>query len=400
MHSHRLVTAFGYAALAGLALFVGVGACSSAATVNVNTGGDGGPGGTCTSPTLADDDYAGCGTCTFSSSAVPSVCSAARSVNACCDWVQEPPMTGITRGTNLHYYSSTNATVDLGCLTTPASTQASTMVTLTGYVKLFADGQDSQGVKIELYKEGTSGALGTLVGSYTTTSTDPYVLEAWSSKCTAPGCNLRTYSIPNVPTYTPLIMRTSDANGSGLWADLYDYNIYISDPTTFGTTDPSCKAGADGGMGPMGGNATTAPPCYNASAVASTDINAVAATALGASTNPADGVLAGEVHDCGDVRLSGATVDTDQPHEQEMFYFDDNEDDPLPDSSRSTADQGTSTLGLFGALNMTVGVPTRVSATGYYNGTLTLLGTYVVQLFPGAVTALSLRGRRPFQTSP
>jgi hypothetical protein len=26
-----------------------------------------------------------------------------------------------------------------------------------------------------------------------------------------------------------------------------------------------------------------------------------------------------------------------------------------------------------------------------------LLGTYVVQVFPGAVTALSFRGRRPYQ---
>jgi hypothetical protein len=83
-----------------------------------------------------------------------------------------------------------------------------------------------------------------------------------------------------------------------------------------------------------------------------------------------------------------------------MFYFSDDESDPLPDLERQTSDQGTSTLGLFGALNLATGTPTRVSATGVVNGQLTLLGTYVVQLFPGAVTALSLRGRRPFQTSP
>jgi hypothetical protein len=304
-------------------------------------------------------------------------------------------MSGVVRGTGLHYYSSTSPTVDLGCLTTPGATGTPSPVTLSGYVKLFADGQDSQGVKIEVFQEGPEGALGASVGSYTTTMKDAPVVESWSSKCVAPGCNLRTYHIPNVPTYTKLIMKTSDANGSGLWADLYDYNIYITDPMTFGTTDPNCKAGAPIGMG-----TSQPPPCYNATAVAATDINAVAATALGSGINPSQGVLAGEVHDCGDVRLSGATVDTDQPHQGPMFYFTNDESNPLPDTERGLGDQGTSVLGLFGALNLNTGIPTRVSATGYYNGQLTLLGTYVVQLFPGAVTALSLRGRRPFQTSP
>jgi hypothetical protein len=211
----------------------------------------------------------------------------------------------------------------------------------------------------------------------------------------APGCNLRAYHIANVPTYTPLIMKTSDATGSGLWADLYDYNVYILDPTTFGTSDPNCKAGTTVGMTEI-----QPPPCYNASAVASTDINSVAAAALGTSINPSEGVLAGEVHDCGDIRLSGATVDTDQPHQGPMFYFSSDESNPLPDLERQASDQGTSVLGLFGALNLATGTPTRVSATGFVNGQLTLLGTYVVQLYPGAVTALSLRGRRPFQTSP
>jgi len=197
-------------------------------------------------------------------------------------------------------------------------------------------------------------------------------------------------------------MRTSDANGSGLWADLYDYNIYISDPTTFGTSDPSCKAGADGGMGPMGGNATTAPPCYNASAVASTDINAVAATALGASTNPADGVLAGEVHDCGDDRLSGATVGTSAaPGSYTFSYFTSDESNPLPDDTATS----TSDLSLFGGINIPVGKPLRVTAVGTCPsgqstckaGSPVMLGTYVVQLYPGAVTALSIRGRRPWQ---
>lgn len=58
---------------------------------------------------------------------------------------------------------------------------------------------------------------------------------------------------------------------------------------------------------------------------------------------------------------------------------------------------GTSKLGLFGALNFVTGTPIRLSAIGKYQGKTVLLGTHVVQVFPGAVTALSFRGRRPSQ---
>ena len=122
------------------------------------------------------------------------------------------------------------------------------------------------------------------------------------------------------------------------------------------------------------------------------------ASAAGGFTIKADrGVIAGEVHDCGDVRLGGATVNTDYRPEGDMFYFGDNESDPLPDKTRTQAGLGTSKLGLFGALNYPTGTPIRISAAGKVGSTKVLLGTIVVQVFPGAVTALSFRGRRPWQ---
>jgi hypothetical protein len=372
MHTHRFVAPATRPALS--AVFLGLCALASACGSNagaVPTEGDSGAdGGMCTPPTLADDNYSGCATCTFSSTATPDSCSAAasasRPVDACCAWVATPPTSGVARASGLHYNSSSDPTVDLGCLTTPPTAQPSTMVTLTGYVKIFGGGeQDSAGVKIEIFQESPNhdGSLGPSVGTYTTTMSDPPYIDSWQTTC-SPSCNLRT------------------------WADLYDYNIYISDPTMFGTDDPNCMVG--------GAAPNTTPPCYNVNAVPSTEINAVAASAIGTSINPSQGVLAGEVHDCGDIRLSGATVDTDQPHEAQMFYFNTDESDPLPDLEAAA----TSDLSLFGAININAGVPTRLSATGYYNGQLTLLGTYVVQMFPGAVTALSFRGRRPYQTSP
>ena len=60
---------------------------------------------------------------------------------------------------------------------------------------------------------------------------------------------------------------------------------------------------------------------------------------------------------------------------------------------------------LFGGINIPVGMPLRVTAVGTCPtgqstckaGSPVMLGTYVVQLYAGAVTALSIRGRRPWQ---
>ena len=297
--------------------------------------------------------------------------------------MQEPQQEA-TRSSGLHYFSSPDGSTqpNLGCLTTPVALDTSKTVTLKGYVKLFSSGNDSAGVKIEIFQEGANGALGAPVGTaFVTTSDDakdpPQMpLPTWSSKCPPDGCRLRSYTYAGVPTETPLIIKTSDATGTGnLWSDLYDYNVYI--PNTI--VDASNTAS------------------YDASAVAATDVNTVASAAGGFTIKSDKGVLAGEVHDCGDVRLSGAMVDTDLSHEGPMFYFGDNEANPLPDQNRGPEGLGTSKLGLFGALNVPTGTPMRVSAVIKSGGKDVLLGTYTVQAFPGAISALSFRGRRPWQ---
>jgi hypothetical protein len=100
------------------------------------------------------------------------------------------------------------------------------------------------------------------------------------------------------------------------------------------------------------------------------------------------------------------TVDIDIQHAPPLDYFVDDESDPLP--SLQLVD--TSPLGMFVAFNVQTGVPVRVTAAGACPasaasatppacdlGAYVMLGTYVVQMFPGAVTAVALRGRRPWQ---
>ena len=369
-----------FASVASLAL-LSAAACSSSTKPTV-AAGDGGTAATCANPVALTQQLDSCTSCTFSTEANPGTCKDNRPMNACCAWVQEPREEA-QRGIGLHYFGSPDGspTPDLGCLANPVALGTPKTVTVTGHVKLFSSGNDSVGVKIEIFKEGPDGALGEPVGTLQVTkdSDAPLTpLPTWSSKCPVDGCRLRSFTYPGVPTETPLIVKTSDNNGTGnTWSELYDYNIYIPNSAVDAT-----------------GTAT-----YDPSAVAATDVNTVASAAGGFTIKPDKGVLAGEVHDCGDVRLSGAMVNTDLPHEGDMFYFNDVESNPLPDKTRAPAGLGTSKLGLFGALN----IPTdskngmRISAVVKSGGKDVLLGTYTVRLFPGAITALSFRGRRPWQ---
>jgi len=352
----------------GATLVASQGCSSSTPVVPQGDGGAGACGGD-----VAKDEF--CSSCTAPSNASPTTCKAPRTLNACCTYIA-PPTKELARGTGLNRYSSTDPAMKLGCLDDPGALEAPQTVTLKGFVRLFSSGNDSAGVRIEIFKEGPNGALGEKVGTAVETKDTDALLEpkpTWLKKCPEGGCSFRAYTYAGVPTETPLIIKTSDVNqGGSRWKELYDYNILFR--------NTQVQAGV---------------VAHDPAAVAATDVNTVAAAAGGFIPKPDKGVLAGEVHDCEDVRLSGATVDTDVPHEADLFYFGENEADPLPDQQQTRS--GTSRLSLFGALNFPTNVPIRVTGVGKLNGQTILVGTHVVQTFPGAVTALSLRGRRPTQ---
>jgi hypothetical protein len=357
-------------------------ACGSAPQGTAGTGSDGGSGGGCGSgATVAGTGLQQCTSC----SPPAQSCTSAAPLDACCTWLASPK-DALQDGTGLHRYSTpdTNAHPDLSCLAGGAALGTPQTVTLTGYVWLFSSGLDSKGVKVEVFTENTpqtpDGSIAaTAVGSYTTLGTDPVdpTDTTWNQKCPG-GCSYRQYTIQGVPTETPLVIRTSDAGGAQ-WATLYDYNIYFKNGDV------------------QGGKVS-----YDATAVAGPDLATVAGT-VGQTVQANMGLLAGEVHDCSDIRLFGATVETSQTHQGPMFYFTDDESSPLPSLQASD----TSHLGLFGALNLGPGKPIRVTSVGQCpagapasvcsSGDNVMLGTYVVQVYAGAVTAVALRGRRPWQ---
>ncbi len=139
---------------------------------------------------------------------------------------------------------------------------------------------------------------------------------------------------------------------------------------------------------------------YDATAITQEDVSSIAG-AVGLSASSSLGHLLGEVHDCSDVRQFGATVETSpggtiRSHEGPIVYFTEDEAAPLP----SLQSGETSHLGSFAAFNLSPGVAFRVVALGRdpsNHGATRMVGTYVVQTYPAAVTLLALRGRRPWQ---
>jgi hypothetical protein len=354
----------------------GIMSAVSCSSTTAPANGDGGAAVLCgNAPAVEDTDLRPCPECIPASS-----CTQAAPLDACCVWVAAPK-SALADGIGLHRFSTADATATpaLGCLSQPGTLGTPQSVTLTGYVGIFSSGQDSQGVKIDLFTENhpqtPDGSLGpSSLGTYTTTASDPVdpVDTTWNLQCPN-GCSYRQYAIQNVPTETPLVIRTSDA-GSGAWATVYEYNVYFKSAEV------------------QGGQVT-----YDATAAAVSGLSTLAG-GVGLTLENGLGVLVGEVHDCNDIRLFGATVEAGsaQAHQGPMIYFSEDESDPQP----TLASGETSHLGLFGAVDLLPDTPVRVSAVGEdpaNPGQFLMLGTYVIQLYPGAMTTLALRGRRPWQ---
>ncbi len=279
---------------------------------------------------------------------------------------------------------------DLSCFdpTSPAlaplDTAGSKLVNMRGYVKIFANGPDSNFAKIEVFKEGPNGALGDKVGETSSDGTlthfadDPAtMITLKEEQITVQGQvdkvirKLYPFEIKGtIPTETPLIVRTSSQTATAGWMPLYDYNIVARNAslTTGGAFNNDVRALGNDDYASILKAAYNRPPVGGQSAVA------------------------GEVHDCGDVRIEYATVGISPNAGLGLFYLSDVEDNPLPSSGlRSTAG-----MGLYAAGALTPGSFT-VAALGQLKGKTVSLGTYTVQTFADSVTAVSFRGLRPWQ---
>lgn len=281
---------------------------------------------------------------------------------------------------------ATGTAPDLSCFTTGRRmSMPSRDVTLHGVVDVFGNGPDADRIVVEVYREGTDGMLGEMIGTATASITSPCAeteIEIENMMPTGDTRQLGFYAIENVPTETPLIVVTRPSPGDeGLWKDLYTYNIVLLDDEVV-----SDALACDGGV--FGDRVE-----YRARVLSVSDYRTIPRTAaLSAGIPSGHGAIAGEIHDCGDVRLSFAQVGL-QPAPEAFTYFTDDADNPLPDVNRI---QGTSRLGLYAGLDLPPG-PVDVSALGYVDGQVVSLGWYHARIFADSVTSVSLRGLRPHQ---
>ncbi len=341
------------------------------ASFSFATGAPGACGGTAT-PT--DDEIC-------ANVAAPTSCAASKEkpIESCGVLIPAPTeiqgkVNELVRTTDTVEYAGTGA-VDISCFDPanyPPKPGQSKTVSIAGRVKIFAAGCDSKDVTIEVHKVADDGSLGDLVGTPVTTTADsPSELDTLQGSC-VDGRTLRKFTYDGVPTETQVVIVTSGAPGKG-WAKLYEYAMYISN------SDPALSA--DGVW------------THDVRALAEDDFSTIPSAAMGQTITPGNGALAGEIHDCGDVRLSYAMVDVDKPRKS-FVYLNDNEDNPMPDLSRGAL--GTAKLGLYAALDIKPG-PIQVAAVGVLDNKLVTLGYAKAYIFENSVTAVTLRGVRPYQ---
>jgi len=329
----------------------------------------------------------------------------------------------------------------LACLTDPPRQHPATpdKVTLTGYVHPFSSGRSNSTVTIQVYR--AADLLGQKDASQVqpvvpavavdfnpATATDPTQFRACDadahvgcvpttpSACTAPTCNdglngrgdenkycrlennspqcnerLRwepRFAIPNVPTNTPLVIRTTGKNAQAdqVWAVMWQWNAFLA------TDDKTCANSES--VDCIDNSGQTPKYQLNVNVLSQSDYTAIPVTSgLAGGISNGLAAVAGEIHDCDNVRIGSAQVGV-APAGDRFTYFNGNPYNTLPDSSR--AGTGTDRLGLYAALNVPPG-KVLVQAVGLVAGQPTLLGQYTAQVYANSVAVVNLNGGKPVQ---
>jgi hypothetical protein len=302
-------------------------------------------------------------------------------------------------------------------------------VTLTGFVHVFSSGPDSSNVKVQIFDAAmvtASDPRGLQALGTVTAKLDPTTQRACDADgakgcslplangCALPVCNdglggrsddhkycrdngaggecsdrLRwesRYSIANVPTNTRLVIRVTGPAGvsDAVWATTVSFNIFLS------TNDRACTSLSDTDC--LDSSDPTAPKYQlNVSALSAADyVNIPTISGLSGGITAGQGAMAGEVHDCDNVRVGNVEVVT-TPGADRFTYFNGNPVKTLPDASRASV--GTDRLGLFAALNEKPGA-VHVEAGGALSagGPLTSFGTFDTFVYANSVTIVNVNG--------
>ncbi len=336
---------------------------------------------------------------------------------------------------------------NLACITAAAPTapKGPATVTLAGYVDVFSNGPDSDNVVVEVYDgEALMKAIvadkkaGKLKAKYFPTSVKPLATDTvylkWTDKTKVPEdatrgkaracpkdnklklpcivpqiecgptkieCDLKgdeychngqcierlrwesRYRIPNIPTNKYLVVRTIGTHGfkPGTWGIMAQFDVYLR------ADAPKCTDGQFNDCINSKGDYE-----MEVNALYSGDYSTIPITAgLSGGVPEGHGAIAGEVHDCDDIKLSGFQVGTN-PTPTVMAYFNGNPVKTLPDLPQLK--HGTNIDGIFAALDIEPGEVT-VSAVGLVGSKMLSAGVIKAAVLPDTVTVITFEGQKP-----
>ena len=284
---------------------------------------------------------------------------------------------------------------DLSCVGSPPAIGPGENVTLQGCIDIFGlGGKAKRGVKVAIFADSQDPKTETPTHGETdifikldASGRDCAGADANYEGCLAASCSKEGYyRVANIPTHVPLTMKVyapgdDDVIETYTWGVVFDY---LDTPAEAGVVE------------------------YEANLVYKStydSIPSLAGRVVDGAANTADGVgrgvVAGEVRDCQERVVQGATITTDRlDPSTKITYFDGNTDDPKPNLARLS----TNTDGLYVVLNATTDATTSVHtlvagmidpACSGEDCTCVQLGTRTIRAYPDSVSIATFRGDFP-----
>jgi hypothetical protein len=286
--------------------------------------------------------------------------------------------------------------IDLSCVGAPEQLPAGDTVRLQGCVDIFGlGGRAKPGIKVAIFDDDQDPQSDTPAHGEVEIATivdasglDCAGADADTAACLSLGCDKEgAYVIENIPVHVPLTMKVYKPNDDTV-IDTYTFGIVF---------DHGEEVAVDGVVS------------YEANLIFRSTYDSIPTLAgriVDGQQTIGDGqgraVIAGEIHDCADKIVQGASVSTDQlDSSTSIAYFDGNTEDPKPDLSRLS----TNTDGLYVLLNVTTEPGKNVhtvyagmrdpSCTSDTDCQCLSMSSRTIKVYPDSVSIATLRGDLP-----
>jgi len=296
------------------------------------------------------------------------------------------------------------AALNLGCIGNPTVLAQSEAVTVEGCVEIFGlGGRAKRGIEVSLFSDTQNprvdaplfGKVSISVIADASDPNNPLACDAEDANtpaCRSLDCSKEGfYRMENIPVHVPLTMKVSKPNDDT-----------IIDTYTFGIIFDYGDALAADGVVSYEANLIYRSTYDSSPTLAGRIVDGQQEIGDGVGR----GVIAGEIHDCDDKIVQGASVTSDQEDATtKITYFNGDTEDPEPQLAR----QSTNTDGLYVVLNATTdaGKEVHTISAGILDPACTTLtsapadcqcvslSSRSIEVYPDSVSIVTLRGDLP-----